>query len=112
MSITFDNIVKNGFGISWSMIQSRLPDVSRYLVSWTPDNRSEQLLNSTVSKTLSGLSTPGQKYTITITTYNDVTQVNSSRSVAVSKEQATSKFVVKDNRQCLEGYQKFLKVLH
>ena len=98
-SISFNNIIKSGFRISWSMAQSHLQDVSRYLVSWTPDVGSEERPSNAVTKTLSGLSTPGQKYTITITTYNDVTQVNSPRSVTVSKEQATSKFVVKDNIQ-------------
>ena len=71
--------------------------MSRYVVSWTPDNNSVSLQSTAITTPITGLITPGRKYTVTITTYNDVTQVAVSRSVSASKEQATSKFIVKNN---------------
>ena len=71
--------------------------MSRYVVSWTPDNNSVSLQSTAITTPITGLITPGRKYTVTITIYNDVTQVAVSRSVSTSKEQATSKFIVKNN---------------
>ena len=69
--------------------------MSSYVVSWSPSNGQTINTGKQTTADLSGL-TPGQKYDVTITSQNDLTQVSSPRIVSVTKQQSASKFICAD----------------
>ena len=93
--ITFSNVEKSSFQVSWTGPAGHASHVSRYSVSWTPKGSGSGVINTALSTTTSvtGLPTQGAVYTVTITTYNDDTQVDNSRLITSHKEQATSKLL-------------------
>ena len=89
--ISFSNIATDSFTVSWTGPTDYLTHVSRYGVSWTPGTSGGIDTEKAVSTDITGLPTPGAVYTVTVATYNNVTQVGSPRKVSSNKEQATSK---------------------
>ena len=82
-----NNIATDGFRVEWTAPSGYERYISGYTVSGF--GFSEDTGNATFA-VITGR-TPGQKYTVTVTSKNEVTQSNSVRSTAVSKEQSTSK---------------------
>ena len=93
--ITFTNVETSSFQVSWTGPTMYLSHVSRYSVSWTPKGSGSGVFNTALSTATSiiGLPTQGAVYTVTITTYNDDTQIDSPRFITSDKEQATSKLL-------------------
>ena len=93
--ITFTNVETSSLRVSWTGPTMYLSHVSSYSVSWSPKGTGSGVMNTDLitASSISGLPTAGAVYTVTITTYNDVTQVDSPRSVSTHKQQATSKLL-------------------
>ena len=93
--ITFTNVDTASFQVSWTGPSGYLSHVSRYTVSWTTQGSGSGESNTGLSAAtnITGLPTPGAVYTVTVTTYNDVTQVGSPRMISAQKDQASGKFL-------------------
>ena len=94
--ITFTNVGTDSFRVSWTGPAGYLSHVSRYSVSWTPAGSGSGVINTGLSTAadITGLPTPGAVYNVTVTTYNDDTQIGSARTVTTEKDHATSKICV------------------
>ena len=92
-AITFSNIATDSFTISWTGPTNYHTHVSRYGVSWTLGTSGGIDTGKIVSTDITDLPTPGAVYTVTVVTYNNVTQVSIPRTVPASKDQASNKFL-------------------
>ena len=89
--VIFTNIKTDSFAISWEPPYGYLDHVSSYKVTMSPDiGQSITVQQDSMSAMVTGL-TAGQVYQVTVSTINSVTQLGTPRTVAKSKEQATSK---------------------
>ena len=89
--LTFSSITTDSFTVLWTIPSNYLDHVSSYTVTWTPSTGQPISVEKDVSSAvITGLS-PGEIYSVTVTSVNARTQWDTSRNFATSKQQVSSK---------------------
>ena len=89
--VTFSSITTDSFTVSWTIPSNYLDHVNSYDVTWTPSTGQPIVVEKDKSSAvITGLS-PGEIYSVTVTSVNARTQWDTSRNFAISKQQVSSK---------------------